>query len=322
MAYYQPFNPQPALNALKKVGPKSTYPGYDELTQEDPNYPPWSAQRPEFGSFQGINSITPGPTINTGDEADLAYLANRDPSGTQPGSNQYWGSKLADMEDTGEKQRLAELSGFLNPQQAAEWGRGMETQKMQLPYQTAAMEAASRERAANIQAQGSIREREIAEQGATQRATDYSNLQQSMIEKMGTSNSGRSFNLNSRGFGIGAQPRQQVLSPALLNPIGKAHAAYLAAGETNWQGQPSDAKQVYDGLISRALATDPMVSNMDPGLIQFAKDVARDENLSQASLQEILELKDDTGQLIFEPADENEIDSLRHLLSIMTGRLF
>lgn len=35
-----------ALSALKRAGPKSLYPGYDEMTQEDPNYNDWSTQRP------------------------------------------------------------------------------------------------------------------------------------------------------------------------------------------------------------------------------------------------------------------------------------
>jgi len=316
MAYA--LNPLPAINALKRVGPRSSYQGYDQMTEGDPNYPPWSAQRP---APTGVGStvpttITQGPTINTNDEADLSYLAHRDPSSVQPGSNEYWGSKLSDVQDSGEKQRLAELQGFLNPQAAAEYSRGMQQQELELPYKTAEMEARSAEERARIAAAAGIQERELANTGAM----DIANLQAAQTQRYyddmaGGNGKVRAFNPRT---GAMTMAPERPVAASLLNTQSALRAKAETAGSP-WFGGSSPAMAAYEQQTNSILHSDPDIASF-PGVIDLAWEIYKNPGLKDLSTEQLLQEVDENGEGIFSAdTTPEEIAAFRRARSYIMG---
>jgi hypothetical protein len=256
---YKPFNPYPAFDALRRSGPKSNYPGYDEMTEEDPNYPPWSAQRPVP---TGVTSSVPtamlqGPSIDTGDEADLSFLANRDPSSVIPGANEYWGNKLRGIQDTREQGRLAELAGFLSPQEAAGYSRQMGEEKMRQPMAQTQAEVAGRGDVARTTGEYGLAGARLAEEGATARDAALRAIQREQIAA--NAGSGRSQSYSKGGFSIGAQPRSMNTNPLLTK--------FAAAIQGN---RLEEAAPIGSALFD----SDPAPQGLKTALLQILQDPA------------------------------------------------
>jgi hypothetical protein len=198
----------------------------------------------------------------------------------------------------------------------------MEEQKTQLPYQQALTEAQNRENVARINAQGGIQERQLAEQGAMDRAKMSQEATQKYYDSMrnGAGGAGiRSF--NPRSGAISMAPQAQMSNTLLAN-VGRAYKDAVKSGDRNgWFGQSNEWK-VYDRLVQDALSTDPLAIKY-PDLRKFAGDLTADPNFNEnMTLDDLLNVPTDTGEAAFVPESDEELEAFRRIMTIMTGRPF
>ncbi len=344
MAYYQPFNTRPAIDALRRVGPKSTYPGWQVPTAISPSLSSWMhspAASPEdtadrdpltnLTNEPGGSPVPQDPTVvdYKNKQAMKSYLEDRMFGATRAGDpteaaaiSGLMGSNQSYLDENpitkqgieGDTLREAEVkaiqAGFTgtSPQRVQGQPNAWRNEPVQQPIQQAASVGRGMEM---FKANVPVEQQKIASKGQLDVAKTRADQLQGNVDfmqELARRGQLRSGNPNTGAFSLQNQPvEKNQVATKLLSDIMAARKA--RAGMSVFSTGKSAADDAIKKQIAMAMASYPA----DADTKAFMQMVLSKPNLSELKLADILIATDETE------LDQETINDLQNMLLIARG---
>lgn len=213
----------------------------------------------------------------------------------------------ADIVDTENRTREAQLGGFPTPQVQAGYGREQEREKLLGP-----------QKIAQIGSQGEIEKQRLANEGALDTAKEYTNLQRMFLQNQGQGGRDvRSLNIGPKSMGVGFNTTQTptTASNPLLNRLTEARGMMDKAkpsGMFSWFGdENTPEKATFDQALAAVVANTPGAAELK----SFAEGLAKDPSTKDLPFSQIMQTLRDNGETQITPDEEillqNVISAIR-----------